>query len=468
MNNYKELFSNTVVFLLSNLASKFVLFLLIPLYTKYLSSEQYGTAELLVITCDIVMPIATLGMNNAVFRFTLEAKYSKLNVLKSYYFVFLLSILFVIAVSLVIKPFHNIGKYQIFFILIVCLSALNDGYGLFLKAMGKTIQYAISNFIYASSLLCFSYLFLVVEEKNIIGYFYSMILAKFVSIIFMYSFGNSPKFVNFFKIDKFLLTEMLVYSTPLIWNSICWWVISYSDRYMISFLVNDYYVGLYSVANKIPSLITTFSIVFIQAWGISAIKEFECNRNSIFFNKIFNLFNYFLIFSGSFLLLFIRPFMKLYIDSTYYEAIQYVPFLIVSAIILSYGNFFGVIFSAGKNSKLIMKSSLLAAIVNVVLNYFFIIQFSVLGAIISTIISYFVLALYRYINSLKFVGMHFDCKSIPISYFIILAQSVFATFDFYYYYFESICFVIVILLHAKTIGHYCKHTIHILLNKGVR
>ena len=77
MNRYKKLFSDTIVFGLGTFGSKLLVFLLMPLYTAWLSTSQYGTAELITSTANLLIPLACIGISNGVFRFAAERESNK-------------------------------------------------------------------------------------------------------------------------------------------------------------------------------------------------------------------------------------------------------------------------------------------------------------------------------------------------------------------------------------------------------
>lgn len=71
-SKYKVLASNTVVFAIGNILVKLISFFLMPLYTSVLTTEQYGVAELLNNSIEIVLPIATLCIVEALYRFAID------------------------------------------------------------------------------------------------------------------------------------------------------------------------------------------------------------------------------------------------------------------------------------------------------------------------------------------------------------------------------------------------------------
>lgn len=72
MNKYKRLLTNTIVFAIGTFASKLLVLLLTPLYTKILSPEQYSIADLVMQTANLLIPVFTVSIANAVMRFGMD------------------------------------------------------------------------------------------------------------------------------------------------------------------------------------------------------------------------------------------------------------------------------------------------------------------------------------------------------------------------------------------------------------
>ena len=72
MDKYKRLMTNTILFAISSFGSKLLVFVLMPFYTRILKTDGYGTVDLIVQASNFIMPIATIGINNAIIRFGLE------------------------------------------------------------------------------------------------------------------------------------------------------------------------------------------------------------------------------------------------------------------------------------------------------------------------------------------------------------------------------------------------------------
>lgn len=92
------------------------------------------------------------------------------------------------------------------------------------------------------------------------------------------------------------MRQMLTFSVPLIFNAVSWWIANSSDRLMLNYFNGAGDVGLYSVAAKIPSIITSITSIFNQAWMISSVTEYDSTNDNSFYSKTFNGYNFVLIF----------------------------------------------------------------------------------------------------------------------------------------------------------------------------
>ena len=119
------------------------------------------------------------------------------------------------------------------------------------------------------------------------GYLISYIGSNAVAALLGLIIGRLLREIRRATFDKQLAKQMVVYSSPLIINNLSWWVIQSSDKLMLEDMVGDIALGIYTVASRIPSLITVFITIFQQAWGISSIKEMDSTNDSRFYTNVF-------------------------------------------------------------------------------------------------------------------------------------------------------------------------------------
>ena len=72
MNKYVKLIKNISVFAIGTFTSKLLVFLLTPFYTRMLSPDDYGVVNIIVDTSNLILPIATICITDAVIRFGLD------------------------------------------------------------------------------------------------------------------------------------------------------------------------------------------------------------------------------------------------------------------------------------------------------------------------------------------------------------------------------------------------------------
>ena len=72
MNRYRTLAANVALISIGTFGSKVLVFLMVWFYTEWLSPAEYSTADLLTQTANLLLPLATLGVSDAVFRFAID------------------------------------------------------------------------------------------------------------------------------------------------------------------------------------------------------------------------------------------------------------------------------------------------------------------------------------------------------------------------------------------------------------
>ena len=127
-----------------------------------------------------------------------------------------------------------------------------------------------------------------------------------------------------------LFRDMLKFSIPTIPNGIAWWINTSADKYIIIAYLGVAASGVYSVAYKIPSILTLFTNIFVSAWTISAIKNVNEDDNSEFQTNVYNYFNVINVLACSGLILFSKPMAKILFSKNFFDAWKYVPFLLIA------------------------------------------------------------------------------------------------------------------------------------------
>ena len=292
-SGYRYLFNNIGLLTLSNFATKFLSFFLVPLYTNILSTTEYGTYDLFNATIGVLLPVLTLNIQESVLRFSLDKKTSRKAIVSISVKYLLISNLLVI-ISLIFNriTYLNamIAEYGIYFFLMFFVQSLVGVITCYIRGVDRVADLSVSSVITSIVTISCNIIFLVAFKWGLPGYFLANIIGPLVQCIYLMVRSNFLKEIRF---EQFTPEEeaMTNYSKPLIANSIAWWVNNVSDRYVIVFFCGLAENGVYSVAGKIPSILNIFQTIFNQAWTLSAVKDFDPEDKNGFFTNTYKAYN---------------------------------------------------------------------------------------------------------------------------------------------------------------------------------
>ena len=215
---------------------------------------------------------------------------------------------------------------------------------------------------------------------------------------------------------------MLQYSLPMIPDGLSWWIVNVSDRTIISFLISSAANGIYAVSSKFSNILSSLFQVFNMSWQESASLHINDEDRDEFFTNILNS-TYKIFFSICTLILVFMPFVfKLLIGKDYMSAYLYIPPLLLGNLYNAMANVVGAVYIAKKNTKAVARTTVLAAIINIVINLIMIKRFGLFAAAISTLLSYIILTIYRYIDVQKYLKMKFNYKMLGFTTLIYIVS----------------------------------------------
>lgn len=412
INRYTKLVRNSLTFAIGNFGSKFISILLVPLYTYVLSSADYGKIDLVITTTNLVLPIFFLSITEAILRFSIDDTNNLKNTLSSgLLLTFVLSVIAGIFYPFIIQLIPNVDIRMFKYLLIIlvlqqCQSLISQ----FTRARGEVLTYSINGILFTLITVLFNIVFLVILKLGIDGYFYSIIIANLFSIVFLSIKMRIINYIEFKSVTSLHLKEMLRYSIPLIPNMVMWWVVNSSTRYFILYFNGTSENGLYAVASKLPALITMLAAIFSQAWQLSSVEEYKSKDRETFFSKTFTVYSMLMMISSSALLIFLKPIMLIFIESSYFRSWTFVPPLVLAAVYSSFAGFIGTTYTAAKKTSGIFYSSIAGGIISILVSYFLIPTYGGVGAGISSLIGFVVIYLYRLKDTRKFISIKIDRK----------------------------------------------------------
>lgn len=399
----RYLIKNTLLFTLGNMGSKLITFFLIPLYTNVLTTEQYGTIDLVVTVSTVAVPILTLNICEAVMRFALDQGADHEQITRIGTLLLLIACVAGLAVIPICSVSDRIGPYAVITYFYVLSMAAGQLYLCDLRGKEMLLQYSIGNILLTFLIAVFNILFLLLLRMEITGYLSAYILANLLITIYALIVGKGYRSFRSLKIDRKLLLPMVKYSVVLIPNSFMWWIMNSSDRIMVTAMVGVAANGIYAISYKLPTLVSTLTSIFNQAWSYSAIKEEGAGDEADYNNRVFRYLISIVMMIGIGILTFIKPFLHIYVAPEFYEAWKYTPFLIIGYVYLNMGTFMGTSYTVHKDSFGYLFSAICGAGLNILLNFLLIPKIGVYGAAVATGVSYIAVFGFRLVHTRKYI-----------------------------------------------------------------
>ncbi|KAB7788135.1 oligosaccharide flippase family protein [Bifidobacterium cebidarum] len=417
MGKYKQLAINISIFALNFVATKLITFLLVPLYTYYLSKAEFGLTDMSVTVNMMIAPLATLAIADAVIRFVIEnqersGRYVLTGVVVTFIGVFIVALL----LPLLDLPFFGgLGTYRFQYLCTFATSSFFSLFGEIARGFGilKLIPLcAVTSSIITMGLaiVCIAWLnmgangyFIAVSAGPAIGCLLYLTIGGFGSIIITeirQMHQNPHKYISVQYAD---FRSMLRYSLPLVPNSLFWWIGTSINRFFLTGILGVASSGLFAAASKIPGLLSMVYQVFLQAWQISAFQEAHDNPN-IFFSRIYSLLRPLMFMAASILMLFSPWIASLLLQKEFYQSWTLIPMLLIAILFNVLNSFVGTIYTTTMKTKGLMITTLIGAASSVILNAALIPICGIIGACYAMAISNILVFLLRIFGTKKILS----------------------------------------------------------------
>lgn len=453
VGKYKNLLVNIGLFGLNTIATKLITFLLVPLYTWYMSATEFGITDMSVIVINLVIPLATLSIADATLRYALEDKERN----KQYITIGLLVVTLSCVIVLCCLPclrlgiFGGLGDYSWLFLLSYAANAYQMYFNNVARAVNEVKIIPVASTVTAFSTGALAYVFIGVMHANVQGYFWSLIIGNVLGCLFYLFGGHLVRYLAAVTPRDCVqhLRPMLRYSLPLIPNALFWWVGTSVNRFFITSMLGIAYSGLFAAASKIPSLLNIICGVFQQAWTLSAFQEYRRTNISAFFTKIFRVFQCGMVLSSSAIVLLAPWLARLMLQKEFYGSWVLVPPLIVAFYFNTMNAFFGTVYTASMKTQTLFTTTVAGSVVIVVATYLLLPVMGLQGACLAMILSNVVVLVLRMWFSRRYIVVEVHWATVLPSLALLIVQSVVMALQLpHYSFYASLLFAIVVMLQV--------------------
>lgn len=422
MSREKNLAKNTIIITIGKICTQLITFFLLPLYTGILSTEEYGTVDLLNTLVSLLLPIVTFQVEQALFRELIEVRdneESKKKIISSGVITVIFQCIIYLIIFALISPFIN-NNYKFFLATNVVTYIFLSLFQQIARGLGKNNIFAIGSFISALFTIIFNVLFLVVIKLGAYGMLLGTMSGQIIGVLYTFISLGLNKYINFRKYKKEIVINLWKYSIPLIPNAISWWVFNASDRIIATAILGVDQNGILAASLKFSSVIITFYNIFNMSWTESISIAVNDKDVDNYFNKMFNIILNLFTAMGIGMISCMPFVFPLMINDKFSSGYGLVPISIMASLFNVVVGLISVIYVAKKNTKAIANTSVISAIINILVHLALIKFVGLYAAVISTFASFFIMSIYRITDiNKKYFKIKID-KSLIVKTIIVL------------------------------------------------
>lgn len=422
-NKFRVLLSDIAIFAIGSLLVKVIQFFLLPLYTIYMTTEEYGIAELTNNFSDFLFPIFSICIYEATFRFCVDSEDEEIRILNNSFAVMTVSSIIISIISCFVN-----FVYEFKYLDMLLALTISSGYKMnilgYARGIGKRREYVLGSLAGVCSLLLLNVILFTIINNRIWSYLTSLIGSNVIVIALLTIRLNILRYIKLFSFEHHLLKKMVLYSIPMIFNTICWWGITMSNRYLVLYFTSAMEAGLFAAVSKLPAAINIATGVFQQAWQFSASKQYGKSDSVDFYSKVFKFYSALIMIFGSFVLCISNILSEQMLRGDFGIAKQYLPLMLLTAILNGYSVYFGTIYVALKKNKMIMISTILGALINIISSYCLIGSYGIWACVFGSALCYVLIVGIRMFDTYRYVKIDID-SVVTFSAFTILCFQAF-------------------------------------------
>lgn len=395
--NNITLIKNTGIIAIGNISTKLINFLLLPLYTSLISTEDYGTIDLLSTYTTLILAVVSLQLYQAVFRFVAvdrdDPEKTKGTMTTIFGLSFVMAAVYAIGFVILSPLFHFRQKWYLLFQVLANIYLLMTTNAA--RGIGDNSVYAFSNFFSAAVTLVLNVVFLVVLRLNAMTMLWAYIIGPVAGGTVAFISKKMWRYFSFCYFDATHVKEYLKYAAPLVPNELSWWVVHASDRTIISAVLGVAFNGLIAVASKFSSIYTTVFSVFNTAWTEQCVLHFNEEGGKKYIAETTVTVTKLFVCVTAGIVAFMPFVFPIMVDSKYDAAYGLIPLYMAAVFFNVLIGLVSPIYLINNETGKVATSTFAAALINIVVDLALVKFIGMYAAPISSLCAYLVISLWR-------------------------------------------------------------------------
>lgn len=392
----KKTVSHAGIYALGNILRNAVSIIMLPVYTRFLSPQDYGVIELLSMLMDFVGIIFGMRLAEAIFRYYFDAGSDaerKSVISTSLFLSFALNAIGVLLVMLLAEPLAHLlfggsgqSNYIRLFSLTLLLEAVTAVPMIFVRAQQRPWLFIAFNLFKLAMQLSLNIYLIVIKGMRVEGVIYSALISGVVMacVLTVYTLSKVGMHTSYNVLGK-----VARFSIPLILATIGSFYLTFGDRYFLRVFGNLSEVGIYALGYKFGFILTVLMWdPFEKIW---ASQRYEVHRRPDaldIFRKTFVFMSLLMIAAALGISLFVKDLLDVMSAPAFHPAHAIVPIVLIAYVLQAWTSFcnFGLLLKH-KTGQIAYGSTIAVAVITVA--YLTLIPlFGIFGAAWATVIGF--------------------------------------------------------------------------------
>lgn len=418
-HHLRQLASESLVYGIAGIITRFLSVFLVPLYTRIFSPSDYGILSLVLASISLVKIFTVLALDNSAHRWywDTEDEGDRKRTLSSWLWcqlatstvAMILIVLFAGPLARAITVQTETAKYFILAALTLPLSVPETVVVNWLRMQRRpwvTVFYTLA--INLTNVML-TIILVIKLNAGLTSVFVAQVIAAIMSsAVAIYVMRG---WIGLGSFDWKRLREMLAFAMPLIPAALAFWVVNLSDRYFIQYYRSTHEVGLYAVGSSLAAVTVLITGAFQQAWGPFALSIHKRPDSRLVYATALNVYLWVTCLISAALTILAPEALRLLTTDIYVEASDVVGFLSLSYVVV------GVSYIASIGTAIAKKNTPTgiaitgAAIINITLNAMLVPWFGKTGAALATLLSQSIVPLYVFYRAQNLCPIPYRFKS---------------------------------------------------------
>lgn len=420
LDHLRNTVKHTAIYSLGNLSTKIIGLILLPLYTTYLTTAEYGIFSILEITSQFFTTIVSLGLSAGMMRwYAVESDDRRRKVIvfstwaATFFMALLVNIVFLPANDWFSMFFFDHADFTGYFLLLwiwVGLDVVNRVPFELFRLKEKSLLFIIMVIIKFTAVLLLNIYFIVFLKMGVKGIILSQVIGNLLVTI-----GTLPFLIKnmHLRLEIRILKEISAFSIPLVLSSVATMALALSDRYLIKYFLDYSEVGIYSLGYKVASVIHMFLVQsFLLGFAPLAYRIFDQPEARRYFARVTTYFLYAMIGLALLLIFFAKEVIALSSSGNedFVLAFTVIPLLCLAVIFRGLNSIVSMGLHYVKKTRFNLLIVVLVAVFNIGINFVLIPAFGIIGAAVASFLANLLMTIMFYIYSQRYYPIQYEFR----------------------------------------------------------